>query len=111
MPTSGVSHRQGTPSLTAFPPPHERAAPGAHAAAPSSGTRHPAPTQGGTPCECATCWKAKVSGSPPKPRLTVLKISHDEVLLEITERGGTRVQALSVPRAAGDAEGAAEQWT
>jgi hypothetical protein len=38
-------------------------------------------------------------------RLTVLEISDDEVLLEITERGVTRVQALRVAWAAGDAEG------
>ena len=44
-------------------------------------------------------------------RLTVLEISDDEVLLEITERGVTRVEALSVAGAAGDAEGAAEEWT
>ena len=44
-------------------------------------------------------------------RLTVLAISDDEVLLEITERGVTRVEALSVAEAAGDTEGAAEEWT
>jgi hypothetical protein len=44
-------------------------------------------------------------------RLTVLEISDDEVLLEITERGVTRVQALIVAGAAGDAEGAGEEWT
>jgi hypothetical protein len=44
-------------------------------------------------------------------RLTVLEISDDEVLLEITERGVTRVQVLRVAGAAGDAEGAAEEWT
>ena len=44
-------------------------------------------------------------------RLTVLAISDDEVLLEITERGVTRVEALSVAGAAGDTEGTAEEWT
>jgi hypothetical protein len=44
-------------------------------------------------------------------RLIVLDISDDEVLLEITERGVTRVQALTVAGAAGDAEDAAEEWT
>jgi hypothetical protein len=44
-------------------------------------------------------------------RLTVLAINDDAVLLEITERGVTWVQALSVAGAAGDAEGAAEEWT
>jgi hypothetical protein len=40
-------------------------------------------------------------------RLTMLEIREDEVVLEITERGVTRVEALSVARAAGDAE----KWT
>jgi hypothetical protein len=40
--------------------------------------------------------------------LTVLEISDDEVLLEITERGDTRVEALSVTGAASDTEGAAD---
>ena len=44
-------------------------------------------------------------------RLTVLEISDDEVLLEITGPGVTRVEALSVAGAAGDPEGAAEKWT
>ena len=44
-------------------------------------------------------------------RLTVLAINDDAVLLEITERGVTWVQALSVAGAAGDAEDAAEEWT
>jgi hypothetical protein len=44
-------------------------------------------------------------------RLTVLEISDDEVLLEITESGVTRVQGRRVAGAAGDAEGAAEEWT
>ena len=44
-------------------------------------------------------------------RLTVLEISDDEVLLEITERGVTRVEALSVAGTAGDTEGAAEERT
>jgi hypothetical protein len=44
-------------------------------------------------------------------RLTVLGISDEEVLLEITERGVTRVEAFSVAGGAGDTEGAAEEWT
>jgi hypothetical protein len=47
----------------------------------------------------------------PQVRLTVLEISDDEVLLEITDRGVTRVQALGVAGAAGDAEGDAKEWT
>ena len=43
--------------------------------------------------------------------LTVLEISDDEVLLEITERGVTRVEAVSVAGDAGDTEGAAVEWT
>jgi hypothetical protein len=43
--------------------------------------------------------------------LTVLEISDDEVLLEITESGVTRVQGRRVAGDAGDAEGAAEEWT
>ena len=44
-------------------------------------------------------------------RLTVLQIRADEILLEITERGVTRVEALSVAGAAGDTDDAAEEWT
>jgi hypothetical protein len=43
--------------------------------------------------------------------LTVLEISDEEVLLEITGRGVSRVQQLRGAEAAGDAEGAAEEWT
>ena len=44
-------------------------------------------------------------------RLTVLEISDDVVLLEITERGVTDVEARGVTGAAGDTEGAAEEST
>jgi hypothetical protein len=37
-------------------------------------------------------------------RLTVLEISDDEVLVEITDHGVTRVEALSVAGATGDTE-------
>ena len=44
-------------------------------------------------------------------RLTVLEISDDKVLPEITEPGVTRVEAFSDAAAADDTEGAAEEWT
>ncbi|HEX5269786.1 MAG TPA: hypothetical protein VFW33_04825 [Gemmataceae bacterium] len=42
--------------------------------------------------------------------LTVLEITDDGVVLEITEHGVTRVEAISLVGAAHDAEGIAEAW-